>query len=175
MTDDAPVPGGPPRRDPEAPVESGTAPPPPSAPAEQPPPLPPVAALPSGNDPYQLQAARNLGWNWGGFLLPFLWLIGHGRLTLGLLLTLSGAIPLLNWLTLLAYPVAGIVLGLKGFEVAWRHQPYHSVEQLEEREREWAIWGFIGIVLLVVGASLFIAFLLPMYREMLGAMEGYGG
>ena len=137
-------------------------------------PPPPLHPLPSLNDPLQLDDAKRLGWNWGGFLLPYLWLVGHGRVTLGLLLLLSWSIPLVGWLNLVAYPLTGFYLGLNGFTVAWRHQPYHDLEQLREREREWAIWGFIGIVLLVVGAAFFMAFLAPVYRDVLDGMGGMG-
>ena len=181
MTESGPPPGEPPRPEPgadepprpETPPAFAQAPEPAPWPGEATPPPPPTP-LPSGNDPYRMDDARRLGWNWGGFLLPYLWLIGHGRVTIGLILALSWTIPLLGWANFIAYPVIGIYLGLKGFETAWRYQPYHSVEQLEAREREWAVWGFIGIVLLLVGAAFFMAFVAPIYRDVLSSMEGYG-
>jgi hypothetical protein len=176
MTESGPPPGEPPRPDPPADEPPAPAPPSYEAPhtsyAQAAPPPPPP--LPSGNDPYRSDEAKRLGWNWGAFLLPYLWLIGHGRVTLGLLLALSWTIPLVGWLNFLAYPVIGIYLGLNGFELAWRHQPYHDVEQLATREREWAVWGFIGIILLLVGAAFFMAFVAPIYRDVLSSMEGYG-
>jgi hypothetical protein len=104
---------------------------------------PPVAAypLPSGNAPQLLEEAKRLGWNWGGFLIPYVWLIGHGRLTLGFLLILSACVPFLGLAHLVFYPAAALYLGLNGYELAWREQPYHSIGQLEERERGWRLWG----------------------------------
>ena len=147
--------------------------PPPDTPPETPP-ASFLPDLPSQNSPYLLGEAKALGWNWGGFLMPYLWLVGHGRVTLGLLLSLSWAIPLVGWLNLLACPILGIYLGLNGYEQAWRHQPYHDLEQLRTREREWSIWGFVGVILFLVGIAFFMAFLAPVYREVLDNMEGFG-
>ena len=109
-------------------------------------PLPPMAepalsAFPSGNPPEALSQVRQLGWNWGGFFLPYFWLIGHGRLSLGIVLTVSAVIPFLSLIHLLVFPATALYLGYNGYELAWREQPYHSIGQLRERERTWTLWG----------------------------------
>jgi len=76
-------------------------------------------------------------WNWGAFLLNFIWGLFHHV-----------------WLSLLVFiPYAGfimiIILGIKGSEWAWQAQHYDSIEEFKKRERKWAIAGFIlyGILL----------------------------
>lgn len=117
--------------------------------------------------------AERLGWNWGGFLLPYFWLLGHGRVTAGFLLLLSMAIPMVGWVHLLLYPAAGIYLGLNGFRLAWRYQSYHGLEQLQEREREWAIWGFIAVVAVLIALAFVLAMLGPLMREVNQMMQQY--
>jgi len=124
-------------------------------------PSPPIP-LSSGNAPELLGDARNLGWNWGGFLIPYVWLIGHGRLTLGFLLLLTACVPFLGLAHLVFYPAAALYLGLNGYELAWREQPYHSVHQLEERERVWMFWGaalFIVFFVTLLVALVYLRFL----------------
>jgi hypothetical protein len=135
---------------------SALAAPPRSAPlfAQDPPP-----PLPSGNEPRHLAEARELGWNWGGFFLPYFWLIGHGRVTLGFLLTLSACVPFLWLAHLIFYPAAAFYLGLNGYEMAWREQPYHSIGQLRDRERIWTLWGAALSVMLLAGFVLALAYL----------------
>ena len=158
---------------PEAPPPVATG----SRPGENPPlsGAPPMAPLPlpSGNDPALVPAAERLGWNWGGFLVPYLWLIGHGRVTIGFLLLLSMGIPVVFWLHLLLYPAVGIYLGLNGFRLAWRYQPYHGLEQLREREREWTAWGFLMVGVVVIVLALALAFLGSFLRQMNGIMGQY--
>lgn len=104
-------------------------------------PEPAPLSFPSGNAPEELTRVRQLGWNWGGFFLPYFWLIGHGRLSLGILLTLSALVPFLGFIHLAIYPATALYLGYNGYELAWREQPYHSIGQLRDRERTWTLWG----------------------------------
>ena len=127
-----------------------------------PPSVPQPASLPSGNAPQLLADARHLGWNWGGFLIPYVWLIGHGRLTLGFLLLLSACVPFFGLAHLVFYPAAALYLGFNGYELAWREQPYHSIGQLEERERAWMLWGaaiFIVFFVTLLLALVYLRFL----------------
>ncbi|HET9234040.1 MAG TPA: hypothetical protein VFP10_07885 [Candidatus Eisenbacteria bacterium] len=124
---------------------------------------PTVAVLPSGNSPGELAAVKQLGWNWGGFFLPYFWLIGHGRLSVGILLALSALVPFLSFIHLLLYPATALYLGYNGYELAWREQPYHSIGQLRERERAWMLWG--AALSLVLFIMLFMSLL---YLRFLG-------
>jgi hypothetical protein len=145
---------------------------PPAAPA---PPPATAIGLPSGNDPAGLETARALGWNWGGFLLPYLWLVGHGRASFGILLVLSSFLPLVSAFHLLLYPAFAIYLGLNGYETAWRHAPYHSVEQLRDREREWMFWGFIAVIVFLVSVLLFAIYFGTFFMDAMRELEGMAG
>jgi len=132
------------------------------------------AGLPSGNDPAQLEAARGIGWNWGGFLIPYLWLLGHGRATAGFLLLISTAVPLLNIVHVILYPAAAIYLGLQGYAISWRHRAYHSVEQLVDGEREWAWWGALVVLAVVGGAFLSMVYMRGVVNEVWRQMDVMG-
>ncbi len=169
-------------RDPGSPPDPWT-PPGESAPAEPPAPvhppeasavLPPTLPLPSGNDPLSLDEAKRLGWNWGAFVLPYLWFLGHGRVAAGMLLLISSGVPVLNLLHIVVYPILAFYLGLNGYEQAWRHQPYHSVDQLRSREREWAIWGFVAVALVLVSLVFAALVFAPFYREALRSVQDMG-
>ncbi len=133
------------------------------------------AQLPSGNDPTHLVEARSLGWNWGGFLLPYWWLIGHGQPGVGFLLLLSVYIPFVGLFHFLLYPLTGIYLGLNGYELAWKHSPYHSVEQLRDRERAWSWWGLGGVILFMGFALILLAFWATLAAALREAIQGLPG
>lgn len=84
-------------------------------------------------------------WNWGAFLLSWIWGIAHGV-----------------WLSLLALvPYAGlimaIILGIKGNEWAWQAQHYNSIEEFKEREHRWSVAGFIVFIVMIVMIILFMS------------------
>lgn len=83
------------------------------------------------------------GWNWGGFLLNWIWSIGN-KTWIGLL----SLIPYLGF-------VMAIVLGVKGNEWAWQNREWESVEQFKEVQKKWTIWG---VIILVVGIVLSVIF-----------------
>ena len=70
-------------------------------------------------------------WNWGAFLLNWIWGIGNN--TFIALLTL---VPVVG----LAMP---FVLGAKGSGWAWRNGRWDSIEHFQRVQRKWAIWGVI--------------------------------
>jgi hypothetical protein len=82
-------------------------------------------------------------WNWGAFLLHWIWGIGND--TYIALLTL---VPLVN-------VVMVFVLGAKGSEWAWRNKRWRDVAHFRRVQRNWAIagalvWiGFIGLFALI--------------------------
>lgn len=91
------------------------------------------------------------GWNWGAFLLTWVWGIGN-RVWLALL----ALIPM----PLVALAMA-ILLGVKGNEWAWQSKKWDSIEQFRRRQRIWLYWGIaallaplvliLGLVLIMVG------------------------
>jgi hypothetical protein len=82
------------------------------------------------------------GWNWGAFLLPWIWGLSHRV-----------------WLSLLCFiPFVGIimafVLGEKGNEWAWQNQKWNSIEHFKRTQKRWALWalGLFGfeIILFII-------------------------
>ena len=78
------------------------------------------------------------GWNWGAFLLNWIWAIGH-NVWIGLL----ALIPYVGI-------VMAIVLGIKGNEWAWQNRQFSSVEQYKEVQKAWTKWGIIVLIISVV-------------------------
>jgi hypothetical protein len=70
-------------------------------------------------------------WNWGAFLLNWIWGIGNG--TPIALLTL---VPIVGFIMM-------FVLGAKGSRWAWRNKRWESVEHFQRAQRKWAIAGLI--------------------------------
>jgi hypothetical protein len=79
-------------------------------------------------------------WNWGAFLLNWIW--GVGNNTFIALLTLVPFVGL----------VMPFVLGAKGSRWAWRNGRWDSVEHFKRVQRQWAKWG---VVVWLGGAVLF--------------------
>jgi hypothetical protein len=81
-------------------------------------------------------------WNWGAFLLNWIWGIGNQTY-----IALLALIPGVNL-------VMPFVLGAKGSAWAWRNGRWDSVEHFKRVQRLWAIWGlvvWIGALVLVGG------------------------
>jgi serine/threonine protein kinase len=72
-----------------------------------------------------------LGWNWGAFLMPWLWMWPN-QVWYGLFCF----IPHAWWLM-------AIALGSKGNEWAWKSRPWRSIEQFKAHQRGWAIAGVL--------------------------------
>ncbi|HEY9796117.1 MAG TPA: serine/threonine-protein kinase [Leptolyngbyaceae cyanobacterium] len=76
------------------------------------------------------------GWNWGAFLMPWLWPFSN-HVWIGLL----AFVPHIGWLMAIA-----LVLGSKGNEWAWKSRRWRSIEHFKAHQRGWAIAGvLVGI------------------------------
>jgi hypothetical protein len=84
-------------------------------------------------------------WNWGAFLLSWIW--GLGNRTYIALLAL---LPFANI-------VMPFVLGAKGNEWAWRNKHWDSIEHFKRVQRLWTIWGvsLLGVIILLIGIGVF--------------------
>ena len=71
-------------------------------------------------------------WNWGAFLLSWIWGVGNNTF-----IALLALIPIFGQL------VMPFVLGAKGSRWAWRNGRWDSVEHFKRVQRQWAIWGAI--------------------------------
>jgi heme/copper-type cytochrome/quinol oxidase subunit 2 len=93
-------------------------------------------------------------WNWGAFLLNWIWGIGNN-----------------TFIALLVFvPVIGLVmpfvLGAKGSRWAWRNGQWDSVEHFRRVQRAWAKWGVILLICALVGmAALFAGVFYALYNS----------
>ena len=80
------------------------------------------------------------GWNWGAFLMNWIWGIGN-KVWIALLCF----IPFVNW-------VMPFVLGAKGNKWAWQSKTWNSIEHFKKTQRTWKRWGVALLcVSLVIG------------------------
>ncbi|HEY1474626.1 MAG TPA: cytochrome c oxidase assembly factor Coa1 family protein [Pseudolabrys sp.] len=78
-------------------------------------------------------------WNWGAFLLNWVWGIGNNTF-----IALLMFVPIVN----LAMP---FVLGAKGSAWAWRNKKWDSVDHFRRVQRNWAIAGVVFLLAAVGG------------------------
>ena len=79
------------------------------------------------------------GWNWGAFLLNWIWGIGNNTF-----IALLMFVPFVNL-------VMAFILGAKGSVWAWRNKQWQSVEHFKSVQRKWALWA-IAVYLLAIAA-----------------------
>jgi Cytochrome oxidase complex assembly protein 1 len=77
-------------------------------------------------------------WNWGAFLLSWIWGIGNNTFIAFLMF-----VPLVNLVML-------IVLGVKGNAWAWRNKQWRDIDHFKRVQRKWAIWG-VGVWIVAIG------------------------
>ncbi len=84
------------------------------------------------------------GFNWGAFLLNWIWSIGNTSCGFAVLSFVLALIPLVNlgW---------AIYLGIKGNELAWQSKRWNDVEHFRRTQRTWTR---VALALLVVGILL---------------------
>lgn len=91
------------------------------------------------------------GWNWGAFLLNFIWALGNRAWGIAALtFVISFFSPLVLFIPTI---IIMIVSGVKGNEWAWRSKRWRSVEHFRSTQRKWAWAGLIvvgGPVLLII-------------------------
>ncbi len=81
-------------------------------------------------------------WNWGAFLLNWIWGIGNNTF-----IALLALVPFVGFIML-------FVLGAKGSAWAWRNGRWDSIAHFKRVQRLWAIWGaviWIGCILFFGG------------------------
>lgn len=83
------------------------------------------------------------GWNWGAFLLTFIWGAGNKVWSSALV-----GVPGIG-------AVVPFVIGVKGSEWAWQNKEWKSVEHFKQVQRKWAIWGFAtSLITILVFAAI---------------------
>jgi hypothetical protein len=84
-------------------------------------------------------------WNWGAFLLNWIWGVGNN--------TFIALLTLIPFFGLIIMP---FVLGAKGSRWAWRNGRWDSVEHFKRVQRLWAIWGvIIWLGMIAFGGGIF--------------------
>jgi hypothetical protein len=91
----------------------------------------------SGQGATAIVPAELRGWNWGAFLMHWIWGIGNNTL-----IALLMFVPMVNL-------VMPFVLGAKGNSWAWQNKRWESVTEFKSTQRKWAIWG-VALYLLIV-------------------------
>jgi len=81
------------------------------------------------------------GWNWGAFLLNWIWGIGNNALA-----ALLVFVPFIGFIWM-------FVTGAKGNEWAWRGKRWESVAQFKAVQRSWAKWG---VIVWLASAAVFV-------------------
>ncbi len=95
------------------------------------------------NNPAEIPADLDR-WNWGAFLLNWVWGIGNS-----VFIALLMFVPLVNIVMI-------FVLGARGSRWAWRNRAWRDAEHFRSVQRKWAIAGIIvwaGTLLLAVGLA----------------------
>lgn len=112
-----------------------------------------IPSTPSAIDPFLKK------WNWGAFLLSWIWAFGHGLALWGVIALAAGFVPGIGSLAALGI---AIYLGVKGNELAWETGKYASLEVLRETEKKWTKWAIIVmcVVLAVTIVALVAIFML---------------
>lgn len=91
------------------------------------------------------------GWNWGAFLLGWIWGVGH-KIYWPLIAIPIGLIPEVGLYLCLGI---NVILGIYGNEWAWNNSNLTPL-QFKEREKNWSIAGF---AVLIIGVFVSLAFL----------------
>jgi len=91
----------------------------------------------SGRGKASAVPAEIRGWNWGAFLLSWIWGIGNSTY-----IALLMFVPFVNL-------VMPFVLGAKGSEWAWKNRVWRDVEHFRKTQRKWAWAGLFVVVVFV--------------------------
>lgn len=76
-------------------------------------------------------------WNWGAFLLNWIWGVGNNTF-----IALLMFVPLVNF-------IMPFVLGVKGSAWAWRNKEWESVDHFKAVQKKWAWWSVIAYLFFI--------------------------
>jgi len=99
-------------------------------------------------------------WNWGAFLMNWIWSIGMHTW-----IGLFAVVPYVGW-------IMAIILGVKGNEWAWQNRKWESVDQFKRVQRTWA-YVALWIIVLIFGIAFLTAVLFPILVRARHAARGY--
>ncbi len=78
------------------------------------------------------------GWNWGAFLLSWIWGLANNSY-----IALLCLIPVVNIVMI-------FVLGANGSKWAWQNKKWDSIEHFKRVQKNWAVAGFIILGLTII-------------------------
>ena len=90
--------------------------------------------------------AKFNSFNWGAFLMGWIWCFANGSVGLGilsLLLTFLWNLPYIGLIFLIPDIIVLIYLGRKGNKIAWNNKEWKSVEEFKKVQKGWLIGGII--------------------------------
>ena len=104
--------------------------------------------LPDAPDVIQKEIMR---WNWGAFLLGWIWALGNRLwiwLPIGLAANAIALVPSPDnkaiLISLICQAVISVVLGVKGSEWAWKKKKWDSIERFKKTQDRWRKWGIVA-------------------------------
>ena len=100
----------------------------------------------SGNGQAAVLPEELKGYNWGAFLLSWIWGIGN-KTYITLLSFLVAFIPFIGCLAALGM---NIWFGFKGNEWAWQNKHFESVEHFKSNQKKWTIAGIIVTIVSII-------------------------
>ncbi len=113
----------------------------------------------SGMGPYTPVPAEIKGWNWGGFLMTWIWGIGNNVWIS--LIALLGFIPWIGWIIEL---IMRIILGIHGNEWAWQRKKWESIEHFKKTQRNWMWWGVSLLIAYIIFAIALGVLMVSLYK-----------
>jgi hypothetical protein len=78
------------------------------------------------------------GWNWGAFLLHWIWGIFNNTF-----IAFLTWVPIFGWIFML-------VLGVKGNEWAWQNKTWRDIEHFKNTQKKWAVAGVIAYLFFIL-------------------------
>lgn len=91
--------------------------------------------------------------NWGAFLLGWIWCFGNGKAGLGILLLILGFLgrtPYIGLLFAIPIIIIGIILGVKGNKIAWNNKKWNSVADFEKALKTWNLVGILFTIIIAI-------------------------
>lgn len=100
----------------------------------------------SGNGEAAVLPEELKGYNWGAFLLNWIWGIGN-KTYITLLSFIVAFIPFVGGFAALGM---AIWFGFKGNEWAWQNKHFESLEHFKSNQKKWTIAGIIVTIVSIV-------------------------
>ena len=105
--------------------------------------------------------------NWGAFLLNWIWGLGN-KTYITLLMLLASIIPFVNFVAPLALC---IWFGVEGNKWAWKNKRFQSIEHFHSYQKKWAAAGIILFIIGILFYAAVFALIIPTLKTDINVME----